>query len=203
MFNHKCLIRKNNEFLRETLRKLGYVEINPNDCDNIIATNDGHDTSYYTTIPNESIKNLSNVFVDCGRSETLFLGVAAMTDEHDKFQFFTTLADRWWYNMGTYSPKGSLEFCMVSDRHFGRHPLFDNMTVPATKSTIEDLMINFQDKEEDTEWFSKIPEERWSKNVYDCEYHPLTDEEKEMLKEAYKDDEDVEVIFDTASTDEV
>jgi hypothetical protein len=50
MFKHKCFIRKNNEFLRETLKKLGYVEFSPNDNDVIIATFDGHDVNYFTTI---------------------------------------------------------------------------------------------------------------------------------------------------------
>lgn len=178
MFKYKCVIWKNNEFLRDTLKKLGYVEVTPTDSEIIIATNDGHNSSYFTTISKDSAKNLGNMFVNCGKSETLFLGVAAITDEHDKFQFFTTLVDRHWYNLGCYSPKGSLEFCMVSDRHMGRHPLFDSMAVPAKKSTIEDLMINFQDKEEDTDFYSKIPEERWKKDVYDFEYYPLTEEEK-------------------------
>lgn len=202
MFKNKCFIRKNNQFLRNTLKKIGYVEVSPTDGEVIIATNDGHDTSYFTTISEESTKNLSNLFFDCGVSETLFLGIAAITDEHDKFQFFTTLADRHWYNLGTYSPKGSLEFCMVTDRHMGQHPLFDNMTVPAKKSSIEELMANFKDKEEDTEFYSKIPEERWKKDVYDFEYYPLTDEEKKELNDILTKDENVECIFSSASTED-
>ena len=202
MFKHKCFIRKNNEFLRETLKKLGYIELNPNDNDTIIVTNDGHNTSYFTTIKENSIKNLGNMYIDCGKSETLFLGIAAITDEHDKFQLFTTLADRHWYNLGTYSPKGSLEFCMVTDRHMGKHPLFDNMAVPAKKSSIEDLLMNFKDKEEDTEWFSKIPEERWKKDIYDFEYYPLTEEEKKELNDVLTKDENVECVFSSASTED-
>ena len=201
MFKHKCFIRKNNEFLRETLKKLGYIELNPNDNETIIVTNDGHDTSYFTTIEETSIKNLGNMYIDCGKSETLFLAIAAITDEHDKFQFFTTLADRRWYNLGTYSPKGSLEFCMVTDRHMGKHPLLDNMAGPAKKSSIEDLMANFKDKEEDTEFYSKIPEERWKKDIYDFEYYPLTDEEKKELNELLTKDENVECIFSSANTE--
>jgi hypothetical protein len=201
MFKHKCFIRKNNEFLRETLKKLGYIGLNPNDNETIIVTNDGHDTSYFTTIEENSIKNLGNMYIDCGKSETLFLGIAAITNEHDKFQFFTTLADRRWYNLGTYSPKGSLEFCMVTDRHMGKHPLLDNMIVPAKKSSIEDLMANFKDKEEDTEFYSKIPEERWKKDIYDFEYYPLTDEEKKELNDVLTKDENVECIFSSANTE--
>lgn len=201
MFNYKCFIRKNNGFLRETLKKLGYIELNPNDNGTIIVTNDGHDTSYFTTIEESSIKNLGNMYIDCGKSETLFLGIAAITDERDKFQFFTTLADRCWYNLGTYSPKGSLEFCMVTDRHMGKHPLIDNMAVPARKSTIEDLLINFKDKEEDTEWFSKIPEERWKKDIYDFEYYPLTEEEKKELNDVLTKDQNIECIFSSANTE--
>ena len=178
MFKHKCFIRKNNEFLKETLKKLGYFELNSNDNETIIVTNDGHDTSYFTTIEENSIKNLGNMFIDCGTSETLFLAIAAITDEHDKFQFFTTLADRHWYNLGTYSPKGSLEFCMVTE-----------------------LMANFKDKEEDTEFYSKIPNERWKKDIYDFEYYPLTEEEKKEINELLTKDENVECIFSSASTD--
>ena len=201
MFKHKCFIRKNNEFLRETLKKLGYAEFSPSDNNVLIATFDGHDINYFTTISEENINNLGKMFIDCGTSETLFLGIAAITDEHDKFQFFTTLADRHWYNLGTYSPKGSLEFCMVTDRHMGKHPLLDNMTVPAKKSNIEELMANFKDKEEDTEFYSKIPNERWKKDIYDFEYYPLTEEEKKEINELLTKDENVECIFSSASTD--
>lgn len=196
MFKYKCFIRKNNEFLRETLTRLGYTQVPPTDNNVIIATNDGHDTSYFTTINEESIGGLGEMFIDCRKSETLFLAIAAMTDEHDKFQFFTTLTDQSWFNLGTYAPKGSLEFCMVTDRYCGRNPLFDSITVPAVKSTIEELFKEFGDKEEDTVWFSKIPEERWKKSIYDFEYCPLTDEEKEMLNDMLtKDNDDVECTF--------
>lgn len=180
-FKHKCFIRKNNEFLRETLKRLGYVEIKPIDKETIIVTNDGHGMYYFTTINEDSIKNLLSSFIDCGVSETLFLAIAAITDEHDKFQFFTSLADRQWVNQGVYCPKGSLEFCMVKDRFMGEHPLFTNMIPPAVKSSVEDLVKNFKDEEEDTKWYSKIPEDRWEKNIYDLDPYPLTDEEKEML----------------------
>ena len=180
-FKHKCFIRKNNEFLRKTLKKLGYVEIKPIDNNIIIVTNDGHDMYYFTTIKEDSIKNLLSTFIDCGISETLFLAIAAITDEHDKFQFFTTLSDQQWVNQGVYCPKGSLKFCMVKDRFFGENPLFTSMIPPSVKSSVEDLIKNFKDKEEDTEWFSKIPEDRWEKNIYDLDPYPLTDEEKEML----------------------
>lgn len=199
MFKHKCYIRKNNEFLRETLKKLGYSEFAPNDKDTIIVIFNGHDTNYFTTIDKESINILGNMFIDCGTSETLFLGIASITDEHDKFQFFTTLVDRHWYNFGTYTPKGSLEFCMVTDRHMGQHPLLDNMSVPARKSTIEELMANFKDKEEDTEFYSKIPNERWKKDIYDFEYYPLTEEEKKEINELLTKDENVECIFSSTS----
>ena len=196
MFKYKCFIRKNNEFLRETLKKLGYTQaFTIENKENIITGTDG-EMSYFTTITNDNIESLSDEFIDCGKSETLFLAIAAMTDEHDKFQFFTTLTDQSWFNLGTYAPKGSLEFCMVTDRYLGRNPLFDSITVPAVKSTIEELFKEFGDKEEDTVWFSKIPEERWKKSIYDFEYCPLTDEEKEMLNDMLtKDNDDVECIF--------
>lgn len=202
MFKYKCFIRKNNEFLRETLTKLGYTQAFTIENKENIITGTYGEMSYFTTITNDNIESLSDEFIDCDKSETLFLGIASITDEHDKFQFFTTLTDRHWYNLGTYSPKGSLEFCMVTDRHMGRHPLFDNMAVPARKSTIEELMANFKDKEEDTEFYSKIPEERWKKDIYDFEYYPLTEEEKKELNDVLTKDENVECIFSSASTED-
>ena len=202
MFKHKCFIRKNNEFLRKTLRKLGYIEVLPNDKEVIIVTNDGHDTSYYTTIREESIKNLICTFVDCGKSETLFLAIAAITDEHDKFQFFTTLADQQWVNQGVYCPKGSLEFCLVKDRFMGEHPLFSSMIPPTVKASVEDLIKNFKDKEEDTEWYSQITDDRWEKNIYDLEPYPLTDEEKEAINKLINErDKDNICKFNISSTD--
>lgn len=201
MFKHKCFIRKNNEFLRETLKKLGYTQaFTIENKENIITGTDG-EMSYFTTITNDNIESLSDEFIDCGKSETLFLGIAAITDEYDKFQFFTTLADRHWYNLGTYSPKGSLEFCMVTDRHMGINPLFDDMVVPAKKSNIEELITTFKDKEEDTEFYSKIPNERWKKDIYDFEYYPLTEEEKKELNELLTKYENVEYVFSSASTE--
>lgn len=201
MFKYKCFIRKNNEFLRETLKKLGYAQaFTIENKENIITGTDG-EMSYFTTITNDNVESLSDEFIDCGKSETLFLGIAAITDEHDKFQFFTTLEERYWYNLGAYSPRGSLEFCMVTDRHMGKHPLFGNMVVPAKKSTIEELMANFKDMEEDTDFYSKIPEKRWKKDIYDFEYHPLTDEEKKEINDILTKEDNVECIFSSASTE--
>lgn len=202
MFKHKCFIRKNNEFLRETLKKLGYTQAFTIENKENIITGTYGEMSYFTTITNDNVESLSDEFIDCGKSETLFLGIAAITDEHDKFQFFTTLEERYWYNLGAYSPRGSLEFCMVTDRHMGKHPLFGNMVVPAKKSTIEELMANFKDMEEDTDFYSKIPEKRWKKDIYDFEYHPLTDEEKKELNELLTKHENVECIFSSASTED-
>ena len=83
----------------------------------------------------------------------------------------------------------------------GKHPLFDNMTVPAKKSSILYLMANFKDKEEDTDFYSKIPEERWKKDIYDFEYYPLTEEEKKELNDILTKDENVECIFSSVSTE--
>lgn len=191
MFKYKCFIRQNNQFLRDTLKKLGYVEMLPNDKDIIISTNDGHGMNYFTSINENSVKNLGNMYIDCGDSETLFLAVSSMTDEHDKFQFFTTLSEQHWVNQGVYCPKGSLEFCMVTDRYFGKHPIFDSTVVPARKTSVEELLETFKDIKKDTEYFSKIPEERWKKNELDYEKNPLSEKEKEVLNEMNEKQNDV------------
>ena len=56
-----------------------------------------------------------------------------------------------------------------------------------------------KDKEEDTEFYSKIPNERWKKDIYDFEYYPLTEEEKKEINELLTKDENVECIFSSIS----
>ena len=77
MFIHKCFIRKNNEVLRETLKKLGYVELNPNDNGTIIVTSDGHGTSYFTTIEESSIASLIVICPSASMSAALKVFVPA------------------------------------------------------------------------------------------------------------------------------
>ena len=189
MFKYKCFIRENNDFLRNTLRKIGYVELSPIDGDVIICTNDGHGMNYYTTIKNSSVSNLGEMYIDCGKSETLFLGISAITDEHDKFQFFTSLADMQWVNQETYMPKGSFVLCLVKDWYFGENPLFDSFSLPARKSTIKELFDNFKDKGEDTKYYSTIKEETWKKTDWDFEKYPLSEDERKRLEELNEKDE--------------
>jgi hypothetical protein len=114
--------------------------------------------SYFDSCNEENIKHLGKFFVDCGTSETLFLAVAAITDEHDQYQFFSTLTDQQWVNQGMYCPKGSWYLCFVKDRYLGKDPQFDNSTVPMKKSTVEELKEFFSDTEEDKlykEFFDK------------------------------------------------
>ncbi len=91
MFTTSCFIRKNTSNLRKDLEKLGYTQI-PN----------GHGEWF---IPIDKLTcletfNESNCYmgrsglwstsiIDCGDNEKLFLAIAALKDDTDKYQWFT------------------------------------------------------------------------------------------------------------------
>ena len=104
-FTTPCFIRKNTPELRKKLGELGYKKNSPNwtdDC-NIIWTYQypvkGFDTPNYVIadsfdIPFDKHSCLCGKFIDCGTNEELFLAIAALRDEADKYQWFTD-GDKW------------------------------------------------------------------------------------------------------------
>lgn len=93
-FTTPCFIRKSTYKLRKKLDELGYrlfgAELNKDLC---IFT----EPEYYLY----SIEFFSNIphpdetdSVDCGTNEELFLAIAALRDDIDKFQWFTD-GDKW------------------------------------------------------------------------------------------------------------
>lgn len=108
-FTTPCFIRKNTQELRKKLGKLGYKKNSPNwtdDC-NIIWTYQypvkGFDTPNYVIadsfdIPFDKHSCLCGKFIDCGTNEGLFLAIAALRDDTDKFQWFISPEGVWVYN---------------------------------------------------------------------------------------------------------
>ena len=108
-FTTPCFIRKNTQELRKKLGKLGYKKNSPNwtdDC-NIIWTYQypvkGFDTPNYVIadsfdIPFDKHSCLSGKVIDCGTNEGLFLAIAALRDDTDKFQWFISPERVWVYN---------------------------------------------------------------------------------------------------------
>lgn len=90
-FTTPCFIRKNTLELRKKLEELGYKVGNEDYInDAFLATDNnemfGIDEPY---IPEEC-----NGYIHCGFNEELFLAIAALRDDTDKYQWFTD-GDKW------------------------------------------------------------------------------------------------------------
>ena len=90
MFTHKCFIKVCNGFIIDGLKKICYVtEDQIMSTDSIIMTipwsgrfisfDDGADVE---------IKKAYREIIDCGTNEELFLAIAALRDDSDRFQWF-------------------------------------------------------------------------------------------------------------------
>lgn len=104
-FTTPCFIRKNTPELRRGLKELGYFNNSPqwtNNCSIIWAYQypmKGFDTPNYVIadsfdIPFDKHSALCGKFIDCGTNEELFLAIAALRDDTDKYQWFTD-GDLW------------------------------------------------------------------------------------------------------------
>lgn len=104
-FTTPCFIRNNTEALRKKLEELGYFNDSPewtNNCSIIWAYQypmKGFDTPVYVIadsfdVPFDKHSALCGKFIDCGTNEELFLAIAALRDDTDKYQWFTD-GDKW------------------------------------------------------------------------------------------------------------
>ena len=140
MFTQQCFIRKNAEQLIYRLYKLGYEYYRPIDRFKNICTNFGKNVDFDG---NESDRYLIDAFddgylyyfnknmIDCGTNEELFLAIAALRDDADRFQWFTN--DVFWIKCSQIDLKNELdnnyeEFC-VADFH---------------KATVSELIEHFK-----------------------------------------------------------
>lgn len=125
-FLHHCFIRKNTANIRLKLREIGYAA-NPLDdmdmpwiaanYDMFISVRDGYDRLFKSDI-------------DCGDNEILFLAIAAIRMDSDKYQWFTD-GEKWIYCEGN-SIAGHLAY-------------YDTETNPDKlhKASITELMNHF------------------------------------------------------------
>ena len=128
MFKQKCFIRKNTPELVKKLEELGYKAL--------FSARNGYG-EYLYTIVGTVVGGVYNGydekagFVDCGTNEELFLAIAALRDDSDKFQYFTNGV--FWIKCSQLDLKHELdnnyeEFC-VADFH---------------KATVSELIEHFK-----------------------------------------------------------
>lgn len=144
-FTTPCFIRKNTPELRKKLEELGYFNNSPqwtNNCSIIWAYQypmKGFDTPNYVIadsfdIPFDKHSALCGKFIDCGTNEELFLAIAALRDDTDKYQWFTD--GDLWFKCGDEVCNETIEYYL---NKYGRK---------IHKATVNELIEHFKTKEE-------------------------------------------------------
>lgn len=145
-FTTPCFIRKNTQELRRGLEELGYSKNYPkwtDDCSIIWAYQypvKGFDIPCYVIadsfdIPFDKHSVLCGKFIDCGANEELFLAIAALRDDTDKYQWFTD-GNKW-----IMCPKTKFSTYWVYNE-------IDVNTDTIHKATVNELIEHFKIKEE-------------------------------------------------------
>ncbi len=144
-FTTPCFIRKNTETLRKKLEEVGYLNNSPewtNNCSIIWAYQypiKGFDTPVYVIadsfdVPFDKHSALCGKFIDCGTNEELFLAIAALRDDTDKYQWFTD-GDLW---------------IMCPKIKFSTYWVYNDIDVNTDtihKATVDELIEHFKGKE--------------------------------------------------------
>ena len=127
MFTQACLIRDYNKDLISKIENIGYRNYgNPfqfTDYSILYTTIDGYYVPYKVQVDSS--------WIDCGTNEELFLAIAALRDDSDKYQHFTNGEE--WIKCSQLELKHELdnnyeEFC-VADFH---------------KATVQELIEHFK-----------------------------------------------------------
>ena len=97
MFTQKCFIRKNTPELVKKLEELGYelVVVGRHSRERWIFCYDK-----YAVSRSEAI--IGRDWIDCGTNDELFLAIAALRDDSDKFQWFTDGNGYWQQCIGSF-----------------------------------------------------------------------------------------------------
>lgn len=102
-FTIPCFIRKNTPELRKKLEELGYEILNSGNTTLDAHNYDGNGSHKSIEEGRAIITSYGNLYgviydidtvtkkgrIDCGTNEELFLGIAALRDDTDKYQWFT------------------------------------------------------------------------------------------------------------------
>ena len=126
MFTQKCFIRKNTPEIVNALEQLGYGTL--------FSARNGYGEylcCYNSIVTGSDGGEINYEFIDCGTNDELFLSIAALRDDSDKFQYFTNGV--FWIKCSQLELKHELdnnyeEFC-VADFH---------------KATVEELIEHFK-----------------------------------------------------------
>lgn len=133
-FTTQCFIHKNTANIRNRLKELGYY-CNPylgwhNLFTCVFGINSVYSLDDYDT---NGLKEIDGL-IDCGTNEELFLAIAALRDDTDKYQWFTD--GDLWFKCGDEVCNETIEYYL---NKYGRK---------IHKATVDELIEYFKTKEE-------------------------------------------------------
>lgn len=148
-FTTQCFIRKNTETLRKKLEELGYEILNSGNTTLDAHNYDGNGSHKSIEEGRAIITSYGNLYgviydidtvtkkgrIDCGTNEELFLAIAALRDDTDKYQWFTD-GDKW---------------ILCPKTKFSTYWVYNNIDVNTDtihKATVDELIEHFKIKEE-------------------------------------------------------
>lgn len=148
-FTTPCFIRKNTQELRRGLEELGYNILNSGNTTLDEHNYDGKGSHKSIEEGKAIITSYGNLYgviydidtvtkkgrIDCGTNEELFLAIAALRDDTDKYQWFTD-GDKW-----ILCPKTKFSTYWV-------YYHIDVNTDTVHKATVNELIEHFKIKEE-------------------------------------------------------
>lgn len=137
-FTTAAFIRKNTPELRNKLEELGYYlhpECIDDDRGNYLFVN----REYYLNRPLGYLEEFSRS-IDCGTNEELFLAIAALRDDTNYMQWFVCTSDYKEFD-GKEWKVGDFDLNTCPDD-------FDNILPHWRKSTVNELIEHFKEKEE-------------------------------------------------------
>lgn len=148
-FTTPCFIRKNTQELRIGLEELGYNILNFGNTTLDEHNYDGNGSHKSIEEGKAIITSYGNLYgviynvdtvtkkgrIDCGTNEELFLAIAALRDDTDKYQWFTD-GDKW---------------ILCPKTKFSTYWVYNDIDVNADtihKATVDELIEHFKTKEE-------------------------------------------------------
>ncbi|MCE8828348.1 hypothetical protein K0F25_20290 [Bacteroides fragilis] len=129
-FTTPCFIRKNNSELRNKLKELGY-HCNPYLGWNNLYTSIFGVRSVYSMSDDINVSSKKIDIIDCGTNEELFISIASLRDDTDKFQWFTD-GNKW---------------IQCPDIKFSTYWVYNNIDInlgTIHKATVEELINHFK-----------------------------------------------------------
>lgn len=157
-FTTPCFIRKNTPELRKKLEELGYEILNSGNTTLDAHNYDGNGSHKSIEEGRAIITSYGNLYgviydidtvtkkgrIDCGTNEELFLGIAALRDDTDKYQWFTD-GNKW---------------IMCPAIKFSTYWVYNDIEVDANtihKATVNELIELFSQK-------IQVPQIEWNIN---------------------------------------